>query len=48
MLRRVGRQRNEYATARHLLISLPLTSKRGDPAIGAGKAERHQIGMKLL
>lgn len=42
------RQRNEYAAARRLLISSPLTGERGDPSIGAGKAENHQIGMKLL
>jgi hypothetical protein len=42
------RQRNEYATANRPLLSPPLTGKRSDPTIGAGKAENHQIRMKLL
>lgn len=45
-------KRNEYAAARRLLLTLPIsppiTSECGDPTIGAGKAENHQIGMKLL
>src|SRR5690606_14226507 len=42
------RQRNEYAAASRLLLNPPLTGKGGDPTIGAGKPESHQIGMKLL
>lgn len=42
------RQRNEYAAARCLLLNPPLTGEGGDTAIGAGKAQSRQIGMKLL
>ncbi|MNT18144.1 hypothetical protein D3C72_1533260 [compost metagenome] len=42
------RQRNEYAAARFLLLSPPVTGECGDPTIGAGKAENHQVRMKLL
>jgi len=42
------RQRNEYAAARRLLFNPPLTGECGDPTIGAGKTQSHQIGMKLL
>lgn len=41
------RQRNEYAAARRLLLTLPvspsITGEGGDPTIGAGKAENHQM-----
>lgn len=46
------RQRNKYAAARRLLLTLPISSpitgEGGNPTIGAGKAERDQIGTKLL
>lgn len=42
------RQRNEYAAARCQLLSPPVAGESSDPTIGAGKAENHQIGMKLL
>lgn len=45
---RTERQRNEYAAARRLLFDPPFTRERGDPTIGAGKAESHKISMKLL
>lgn len=35
------RQRNEYAAARFLLLSPPVTGECGDPTIGAGKAKNH-------
>ncbi|KQZ48005.1 hypothetical protein ASD63_31485 [Ensifer sp. Root558] len=46
------RQRNEYAAARRLLLTLPIsppiTGESGHPAIRAGKAKSHQIGVNLL
>ncbi|GEM_PF-7074707 len=46
------RQRNEYASARRLLLTLsirpPITGEGRNPAIGTGKAHRYQIGMKLF
>jgi hypothetical protein len=31
-----------------LPIHSPLPGKGGDPAVGAGEAERHKVGMELL
>ena len=50
-LARAERQRNEGPAARGLLLalSLPATPRKSrHPAIGAGEAERHQIGVQLL
>jgi len=51
-LTRTEGQWNEYAAPRGLLFTLPIrppiARKSRDPTVGAGKAEGHQIGMKLL
>lgn len=51
-LSRTEKQRNEYAAPRGLLFTLPIrppiTRERSYPTVGAGEAESHQIGMKLL
>ena len=51
-LARTERQRNKGPAPRSLLLTLaffpPSTCKGRHPAIGAGEAERHEIGMQLL